>query len=160
MAMKYFFGIDPGQKGAIAVVTFDGEFTIVDMPLMPDKKAVDVKKLYSFVHYYMASSSCFLILEKAQPMPKQDVTGVFSYGLSYGKLLSTIEILEVPFQEVRPQKWKKEFSLKSDKKQSVDAALKLFPKAKDLLITKRGALKDGRAEALLMAEYGRRIYVS
>jgi len=154
MDRQYYMGIDPGQKGAIAFINLNtNNIGIFDMPLLPDKKGIDVNQFYYNID---GNSSVFIVLEKAQAMPKQGVTGVFNYGVGYGKLLAAIEILGLPYCEVRPQMWKKEFSLKRDKKQSVNMAGKLFPQIKDQLITPRGALKDGRAEALLLAEYGRR----
>ena len=57
---------------------------------------------------------------------------------------------------VSPQKWKKEFNLDSDKQKSIDTAKKLFPDV-NLFRTNRCTKEhDGMAEALLIAEYGRR----
>ena len=76
-------------------------------------------------------------------------------GKGYGKLLSLLEILKVPYEEVRPQKWKKEFSLiGKGKDHSVSLAEKLEPN--ENFKTPRNRLMDGKAESFLMAEYGRR----
>ena len=104
------------------------------------------------------NEGCFCILEKAQPMPKQGVTSVFTYGEGYGELKAMLKFLRIAFQEVRPQVWKKEFNLNTDKKRSASTCINLFPDIKDKLYGPKGGLKDGIAEALLMAEYGRRIY--
>ena len=52
---------------------------------------------------------------------------------------------------VTPQAWKKAMKLTSDKKQSLAMARELWPNA-----PLNFAKHDGRAEALLMAEYLRR----
>ena len=66
------------------------------------------------------------------------------------------------FQKIPPQTWKKYFNLtgskdetKTEKKhRSIELAKKLFPSVADQLT----ASKDGRAEALLIAEYVRQHY--
>jgi hypothetical protein len=75
---------------------------------------------------------------------------MFNYGVGYGAYLGILTALEIPFQEVRPQTWKKAYSLNSEKSRSIIVAQQLFPGA-DI------GKKDGRAEALLLAEYARRI---
>lgn len=153
--IKLIIGIDPGKKGAISIITEYGKYEVFDMPLYPNGE-IDGYAIYKCLEKSFAldyDSFCFI--EKSQPMPKQGVVSVFNYGAGYGKLLAALEILKIPYQEIRPQKWKKYFSLiKKDKKESVSLAMKLFPDIE--YTTKRGRLLDGRAEALLIAEYGKR----
>lgn len=149
--MSTWIGIDPGKKGAISLITFKGRYETWDMPVLPNGE-IDSRAIYDIL-YQFENIKC--VLEKSQPMPQQGVTSVFNYGRGYGKIQSILEILKIPYAEIRPTQWKKEFGLiKKDKKQSVTLAKKLFPGAE--LVTPRGRLIDGRAEALLMAEYGRR----
>ena len=175
--MKTYIGIDPGQKGAIAIIDVMGthcndQIVIHDMPLLPDKE-IDSYKLKE----YLLSSNpknihpWFCILEKAQAMPLQSSNAGFTYGVGYGEIKSVLKILEIPYMEIRPQIWKKHFSLskaKKDtvakkaaqkaaaKKQAVAKAMSLFPSIpKEDFYGPEGGLKDGRAEALLMAEFGR-----
>ena len=89
-------------------------------------------------------------------MPGQGVTSMFSFGQSYGWLKGVLDLGEIAYQEIRPQQWKKEFGLNSDKAKSVDVCRQLFPKV-DLLRTPKCRIPhDGIAESLLMAEYARR----
>jgi crossover junction endodeoxyribonuclease RuvC len=147
---KVYIGIDPGQKGAIAALYEDGSAFMWDMPKT-------VKGIDEILSCYFKKQNCICCLEKAQPMPKQGVVGVFTYGAHYGGLKAVLEITGIPYQEVRPAKWKKEFSLSKNKKAAIQTALQLFPnKTEDDFKGIRGGVKDGRAEALLMAEYARR----
>ena len=154
-----YIGIDPGQKGALGFI-LDKNVTVFDMPLLPDKQ-MDAWMIgtiiSSFIEQFGINQETYTVtccLEKAQAMPKQGVTSVFNYGTGYGKIKAMLEWFKIPYEEIRPAKWKKEFSLDRDKAKSVALAKKLFPTQE--LVTKRGRLLDGRAEALLMAEYARR----
>lgn len=95
-------------------------------------------------------------LEKVHAMPKQGVASTFSFGESYGWLKGVLDANHVSYQEIPPERWKKEFGLNTDKKKSIEVARQLFPDA-DLRPTERSRVdSDGMAEALLMAEYARR----
>lgn len=161
-----YIGIDPGQKGGIAIIKKiihnpmdedTQQIFLLETPL--NDKEIDVMTIAMFLRANIPENEqAFCILEKAQPMPKQGVTSVFNYGEGYGELKAMLKFLKIKFQEVRPQVWKKEFNLNTDKKRSASTCINLFPSIKEQLYTPRGRLKDGIAESLLMAEYGRRIY--
>jgi crossover junction endodeoxyribonuclease RuvC len=67
-----------------------------------------------------------------------------------GIWLGVMAALRMPYTPVRPVVWKKAFSLGKDKEASRLRAQQLFPSA-DL----RRKRDHGRAEALLLAWYGR-----
>ena len=70
---------------------------------------------------------------------------------SYGAAIAIMERINCPWHMVTPQKWKKDMGLTSDKNESLTMARELWP------ITPLARKKDnGRAEALLMAEWLRR----
>lgn len=147
--MKSYCGIDPGQQGGIARIRQGREVIAIPMPenelliaAALDGLAIDL-----------------VVLEKAQSMPKQGIAGAFNYGVHYGTLIGVLSMLGVPFVEVRPAMWKKEIlqgvADKADKKQVISFCKKLFPKV-NLIPPGCRTEKDGLAEALLLAEYGRR----
>ena len=95
-------------------------------------------------------------IEKVSAMPKQGVSSTFSFGVNYGWLRGTLDLGEISYQEVRPQVWKKEFGLNSDKAKSIEVCRRLFPSV-DLKRTQRCRNQDNNfAEAVLMAEFARR----
>lgn len=156
--MMTYIGIDPGKKGALAFITEEG-VRVHDMPLDADDR-IDAQGIWILITSRVVNSKfsvCFL--EKAQAMPGQGVTSTFNYGVEYGAIRAALQIACVPFQEIHPMKWKKEFTLiKKEKADSVAVARQLFPDV-PLVREKRGGgdiLLDGRAEALLLAEYCRR----
>ena len=89
-------------------------------------------------------------LEKVGAMPRQGVSSTFKFGTSYGFCLGLLTSLLVPFEEVTPAKWQQVMKCRSggDKKITKAAAQRLFPRMK---------VTHKNADALLIAEYGRRV---
>ncbi len=94
-------------------------------------------------------------LEHVSAMPGQGVTSMFHFGEGFGWLQGVLEAYEIPYELVRPQKWKKEFSVTADKNTSIEVCKRLFP---GVNLIPAGCRKehDGCAEALLMALYAKR----
>ena len=89
-------------------------------------------------------------------MPGQGVVSMFTFGTGWGRIMGVLDALRIPYELVRPQKWKKAFSVTSDKNSSIAVCKRLFPDV-SLKRTERCVKDDdGMAEALLMAEYARR----
>lgn len=140
-----YLGIDPGKKGALAILDATG----------PKIWAFD-KEAYLTVIQLYAPLGLRCCLEKVHAMPKQGVASTFSFGESYGWLKGILDANSVSYQEIPPERWKKEFGLNTDKKKSIEVCRQLFPEA-DLRPNERSRVgSDGMAEALLMAEYARR----
>ena len=146
-----FIGIDPGKKGGIACI--DTESNIRYTVPYSDKGLIDMCRHES---YSGNTEHIMCCLEKVGAMPGQGVVSMFNFGQSVGYIKGVLESYRIPYQEITPQKWKREFGLTSDKAVSAEVCGKLFPDI-DLLATPRCKKPhDGMAEALLMAEYARR----
>jgi hypothetical protein len=70
------------------------------------------------------------------------------------------QALGVSLVEVPPKDWQREYKIRSTKDDDTKAqsyliASRMFPEVE--LRGPRGAVLDGRADALLIAEYGRRV---
>jgi crossover junction endodeoxyribonuclease RuvC len=149
----FIIGIDPGKDGGIAVIDREGKLVALSRMPLDTEKEIDVCALKLFEDTHQA----FCFIERAFCMPMQSTISTFTCGIGYGKLISALELKAIPYSEIRAQVWKKHFGLlKQDKIKSVELASNLFPSAKDLFYTPRGRMLDGLAEALLIAEYGRR----
>lgn len=145
-----FIGIDPGKSGGIACI--DTETGIRYTEPYSDKALIDMCRHES----YNKTEHIMCCLEKVGAMPGQGVVSMFNFGQSVGYIKGVLESFRIPYQEITPQKWKREFGLTSDKAVSAEVCRKLFPDI-DLLATPRCKKPhDGMAEALLMAEYARR----
>ena len=144
---KVYVGVDPGKKGAIAIIAGD-LVMIEDMPT-PEKALELIRKSQPW--------GCRVAIEHVHPLPGQSCIASFTYGEQFllafliGLWYSSNPVL------VSPQRWKKFYGLKKEpdetkteyKRKSVMKARELFPQAEDLLKIS----KDGRAEALLIANW-------
>lgn len=146
MSKRMFIGIDPGKSGGIAVIE-DGQARTVPY---------SDEELLRTVWNCNEISKVICCLEKVGAMPGQGVTSMFNFGVSYGYIKGVLEAYGIPYQEIPPQRWKKEFGLNSDKAASVEVCRKLFPEVNLLASPRCKKPHDGMAEALLMAEYARR----
>ena len=164
-------GIDPGLSGALAVIdTETGEVFVDDMPVievlrkrvrskrtkkMRDKvrRAVCGKRVADWVEEFKPDVA---IVEKVGSRPGEGVVSVFTFGESYGKVCGAVEAMNVQLLSVTPAVWKRHTGLLgTDKKASIRAACRMFPKVRDRL----SRVKDnGRAEALLIAAYGHKVH--
>lgn len=98
----------------------------------------------------------FCVVEHVNAMPGQGVTSCFSFGRNFGFILGLLTAFRIPYELVRPQKWKKEFSCTSDKNTSIEVAQRMFPGVDLRRTPKCQKPHDGIAEALLMASYAKR----
>lgn len=149
---KVYIGIDPGKSGALAYIEVnDAQITGTVMPFSESGYRFILRNL---VETYRGNIVC--AVESVSAMPGQGVTSMFNFGKGFGWILGTLEAYDVPYELIRPQKWKKEFSVTSDKNTSIAVCKRLFPHV-SLLPTERCRKdNDGMAEALLIAEYARR----
>lgn len=140
-----YVGIDPGLKGGIAVITNDATMAYP----YSDETLRNIAQS-------LTDENARCCLEQVHAMPKQGVSSTFKFGVSYGYIKGILEMAGLSYQEIPPQRWKKEFGLNSDKTASIDVCKRLFPSV-SLRATERCRTDhDGMAEALLMAEYARR----
>lgn len=143
-------GIDPGMKGAIAVLRTGA--TAVAYPFDPD--------VYKRVIHNAMVSSCGSIVacvEEVHAMPRQGVSSTFSFGKNFGFILGMLFAEGIQVVLVTPQKWKKHYNIGKDKAESIALAKKLYPDC-NLLPTKRCHKdNDGMAEAILIGRYYRMI---
>ena len=142
-----YIGIDPGKSGAMAMIS---DLT-KERALIRFDESVYAKVLRECIPE--ETKAC---LEHVGAMPGQGVTSMFNFGQNFGYINGLLEAFQIPYELVRPQKWKKEFSITGDKNSSIEVCKRLFPGV-DLRRTERCRKDDdGLAEALLMAEYARR----
>lgn len=141
-----YIGIDPGQKGGIAILYDNG--------LLLTEPYSDTALLETCAD--LKDTQCICCLERVHSMPNQGVASTFKFGAGYGFIKGVLSACGIPYQEILPQRWKKEFGLNSDKMQSIEVCRSIFPNV-NLKRTERCKVNhDGMAEAALMAEYARR----
>ena len=159
-------GIDPGATGAVSV--FDGQhWDVYDAPVLEAKRG----------RRYISPelTSCLLreeigdriglnrisgrlthaYIERQQAMPGQGVSSTFQLGRNFGIWQGVLAGLGIPTTIVSPRVWKKALKVTGDnQKEAARArALQLMPYLANELARKKD---HGRADALLIGEYGRR----
>ena len=164
---RAFVGIDPGVTGAVVVLE-DGELEFHDTPVVSagKKKVMDSARCAALLRDIRQQSGAGLmvIIEKVGSMPGEGVSSARSFGFGCGIWEGILAALEIPYQYVTPQRWQKEMlageprpekGQKRDKSVSRTVARRLWPLQTEEALSR---VKDhGRAEAALMAEWGRRI---
>lgn len=146
-----YAGIDPGAKGAMAILDPAGNpLKVVDLPLIEDKNTcwVDGSELTSKIRELNISNGITFAVERVASMPRQGVSSTFKFGCNFGSILGALRVLQFPIELITPTTWKKHFQLDSDKKAALHKARMMFPTA-ELHLEKH----EGRAEALLLAYY-------
>lgn len=147
-----YLGIDPGKAGAIAKVGEDS-YSVLDMPTNPrDLWEVLCEQREPLCEARVA-------VERQQSMPGQGVSSSFQTGKGFGEILGVLAASGLSYEVVSPAVWKKAFGLTRGKDEAIAAfkersramARALFP---DAPLSR--AKDEGRAEALLLAEFLRR----
>jgi len=139
--MPTILGIDPGATGAIACVQPTEE--VWDMPATPHDLAALMRTF--------DPNATRVYVEDVHSMPRQGVVSTFKFGRGYGEILGVLAALGFPFVLVAPHRWKRAMGVDTGQKDAARRkAQQLFP---TVALTR---VKDqGRADALLLAEYGR-----
>ncbi len=143
-----YIGIDPGKKGALAVIDTEAPAPVIAVPFSESGYLAELRGI--------DPGKSIVALEKVAAMPGQGVTSMFNFGCGYGWLQGILEALRFPYELVPPQRWKRAFGVTSDKHTSIRAAQRLFPGVSLLASPRCRIENDGMAEALLLAEYARR----
>lgn len=143
-------GIDPGKSGGIAWIQ-DGKPCVEKMP----DTAKDLWQLVEsisqvFCQLYYKKIDCKAYIEQVHSSPQMGVVSAFTFGQGFGQLEMALTAAGIPFERVRPQVWQKAMGCmtKGDKNVSKAKAQELFPTMK---------VTHSTADALLIAEYGRRL---
>ena len=143
-----YIGVDPGKNGGIAIIDSDG---VISFPFSEERLLIELDGIAQ-------EYECICNLEHVHAMPKQGVSSTFNFGMNFGFIQGVLKAYGIPYELVTPQKWKKEFSCTSDKNTSIEVCKRLFPNVNLKATDRCKKDHDGMAEALLIAEYGRRHY--
>lgn len=150
---KAYIGIDPGVNGGIAVIWEDGSVSTHKMPeTYPD--------IYELIRTGLNLDEVFkvaILEDVGQGIPGQSSKATATFARHCGHLEMALYACGIRTEKVKPQKWQKYYSNTLGKSSECEKrewknrlkgeAQRLFPDAGVTL---------WNADALLMAEYGRR----
>lgn len=149
----YTIGIDPGKTGYIVAIDGDGNIGwSLEMPKTPTVLAVKLRD-HADAHF---------IVERQFAMHGQGLSSTFTIGQGYGEILGVLAGIGAGCNLVRAQDWQK-VMLRGEpkakgadlKRQYVAVAERMWPSIS--FRGPQGGIKDGKAAAALIAEYGRRL---
>ena len=153
-------GIDNGLDGALVCLNSDGGISKLVMPTIESgtgKREYDVQVIVGFVLCYRPDH---VFLEKAQAMPGQGVSSMFSIGNGYGIMRGIIGALSIPHTLVHPKTWQKvmfkDVPKQDTKAASVKVCKRLFPQLDWKASDRCRKAHDGLTDAALIAAYGMR----
>ncbi len=165
--MRYV-GIDPGKFGGIALLEAEGG--VVDRFPMPVIKAAgggkseyDLATIRDLLLLWMRETELFVTVEKTAPLPPGLKFGGGNTNFHRGEGRGwawMLTALKVAHQLVAPQRWQADMHNGvpggDTKARSILAVHRLFPTVSLARTARCTTDSDGIAEALLIAEWGRR----
>jgi hypothetical protein len=142
-----YMGIDPGLSGGLACV--DQYMTLLWVQAMPPTPW----ELLVFLRRVNEDRAVRAMVEHAHSFPKQGHTGAFTFGKNIGHLEMALLAAGIPANTVSPKAWQLELQCLTggNKNISKRRAQELFPSAT--------SITHATADALLLAEYGRRLWL-
>jgi len=147
----FCLGIDPGKKGAVAVVS-DGFFSEARVWPYPGDTVSAADLIREIVTEFRPA---LCALEKVASMPRDGRASAFSFGRNLGAWEGILAALGLPYVYVTPQKWQRALldsaGGPNPKTRSLAMARRLFP-ALDL--SRKG--DHGKADALHLARWALR----
>lgn len=141
-----YLGIDPGINGGVALLRPDGQVILAQR--MPFPLTGELQMFQRLVGYGVT----FAVLELVRTSPQMGVKSAGTFMRGVGRLEAFLTASGIRYAEVAPAKWQKAMHCRTggNKNVTLAAAKKLFPTL---------AINHTIADALLIAEYARRIHL-
>lgn len=154
-------GIDPGKTGALSITYADDlRASIFDVPMVEVKgkpKPAWSNWRQSWFDALDLHAPDLIVIEDISARPGQGVTSMFTFGRTLGFAHAIAAGCGARIEFVTPSVWKGKLGLlNSSKGASREKASVLFPRAAHQF---KRVKDDGRAEATLLAHYGRRFLI-
>lgn len=154
----FVVGIDPGVSGAVGQIS-GGAVSVQDVPTFETRvgktlrRRLDLAALAEMFRGLAMLGPDLVVIEQVNGMPRDGGSRAFEFGYTAGALAAMAAACMLPYQLVPSVVWKGAMRVKDDKDGARLIASRLFPEAAH---NWRRAKDHNRAEAVLIAEYGRR----
>lgn len=152
----YFAGIDPGKAGGFSILFPDGKAVAFPTP-MKNKAGIrkyDTKRMFQLLCMLHALRKkggvvrVFIELQQGRPITGKGITQTIGEG--FGRWMALIEVLDLTVEAFSPSMWKPIYVPTNAHKVASVMASKIMYK------TEFRDTEDGLAEAVLIADYGKR----
>lgn len=156
--MTTIIGIDPGAEGGVAILRDGRPVFIMPIPMVGNEVHPGI--FASMVNEHR--TNVIAVVERQQPMPKNGSIACFRLGQNYGTLIGVLCTLAIRTELVSPKVWKEQIlpNTKKDKPAAVAYCARSFPGVNLRRTAKCKTAHDGMADALCIAEYGHRMFLS
>lgn len=156
--MQVVAGIDPGLEGAVALLILEEgqaeRITLYGMPtrrLRPGRRAYDLTALGQLARQLGAAPAALVALEDVTAWPGMGRVSAYRLGLGVGLWQGLLSAVQVPWERVRPQQWRRTVVDGAATKREVQLrAAARWPAVADQV-----RRSSGMADALWLAEYAR-----
>jgi hypothetical protein len=156
MTSAYFLGIDPGKSGAWALTLGDGTpIWVADLPYVDN--LLDIRALTGEWRRLLGETpgeTVTVAIEHPLARSMESPSGHLTSGINFGALRASCLLSGMVLFTPLPATWKQRMGLTANKETSRLMAQQLFPTMNPFLKRK---MDEGRAEALLLAEWRRRM---
>ena len=107
---------------------------------------------------------CLCCVEDVSSSPQMGVSSAFSFGKGFGYIQGVLKSHAMPYELIKPQKWKQEFgcklgkqaTTKEKKARDIEVCKRLYPTVNLKRTPKCRTDSDGYADAMLLATYAKR----
>lgn len=158
-------GIDPGKKGAVALIDENEEivyFTKTNRPVIYDAPVIDknispnlINKIIGEIRRQFNNEYLIIgCLEQVATMPSDGHSGAFTFGRGYGYWEMAMICHGIRFFNPRPTKWQTEIfgrTIGKNKDSSRAVAIKRWPNIAEMFHAKSD---DGRSDACHLGVFG------
>lgn len=146
-------GVDPGKRGAIVLLNWDGSINYRTDMYADDDELTHFWQLLAKSH-----PSIYVVVEKVWSNPKWGRRHCFEFGRQKGRIECAITAAGLDFKRITPTTWQKHFGMqktpfeRSGSKGQTAWKKRLQRKAIEIF---DGSVTLSQADAFLMAEYCR-----
>jgi crossover junction endodeoxyribonuclease RuvC len=147
-------GIDPGAYGALALLSPEG-LRVHDMPILKVKRGKTEKAEvdgYTLANILQSLKPDVAYIEQVGGITGQSASAAFNFGRAAGIVEGALKQAGVRVEFVPPQTWKRALKVNPGKDGSRAMAMRRWPDSAQQFMRVKD---DGRAEAALIADYGR-----
>lgn len=153
---ELIMGVDPGFSGAIAVYNPKSNrlVDVIDFPVTTGKKPeILISEFADFISTHASSTRLCVIEDVGAMTGVEGRQSMFRFGFATGVAHGVIGSFLIPIVTTKPAVWKTLMGLSREKRLSIEKARAMFPTHSQTFTSKH----DGRAEAALLAVFGKRI---
>lgn len=150
---KIFVGVDPGSKGAIALLDpTTMQVAFIDLSLTMPQVMAEIR---AYEDSQPEGTAYSAMIEDVASLPNVSAKSNFSFGYNLGSVTTLLMAMALPLDKVRPKAWQSYVGIKPKsptiKKDVAEIVTRLYPTCD--IYGPRGGLIDGRSDALAIAHY-------